>query len=340
MREKILLGMSGGLDSSYSAVLLRQAGYDVEGAVLRMHEYSDTDGARRAADALSIPLRIIDCAAEFSAVRDYLCREYAAGRTPNPCVFCNREVKFRILAREASRVGITRIATGHYAGITQSGGRFAVRRALSLKKDQSYVLWSLPQEILGRAVFPLEKEEKTDIRAKADAIGLPAAHAAESQEICFLPDGGLPEYIESRLGRSFPHGDFVDEGGRVIGEHNGIIRYTVGQRKGLGGTFGRPMFVRSIDAAANRIVLAEEKDVFSDSVRVGNIVFSGAAEGDGEYKCSAKLRYSARPVPATVTVCGGGAEVRLREPVRAVTPGQSAVFYSDGDVILFGGVIL
>ena len=232
---RILVGMSGGIDSTYAAFKLISEGHKVEGAVIVMHEHTEVDEAKDAADSLGIPLHIIDARDAFNAcVVPNFMLEYTRGRTPNPCIICNSEVKFRILADYASEHGFDRIATGHYAKIvknsTEDGGvRYAICRAEDTGKDQTYMLWRLPQDVLARLVFPLASMRKEDLRGEALAMGMAAAERPDSQEICFIPDGNYAEYIEERMGPSLP-GEFVDSDGRVLGTHRGIIHYTVGQR--------------------------------------------------------------------------------------------------------------
>ncbi|MBQ1212039.1 MAG: tRNA 2-thiouridine(34) synthase MnmA [Clostridia bacterium] len=337
--ETVLLGMSGGMDSACAVTVLRNAGYDVRGAVLAMHSYSDTEGALDAAAALGIDLITVNCAADFTReVCGPFSSEYALGRTPNPCIICNERVKFAKLIEEADRQGIEKIATGHYAGIERlENGRYCVTKARDAKKDQSYMLWRLSQETLSRTVFPLHLHIKTDLREDARKMGLAAADKPESQEICFIPDGDYAAYIENALGVSFPEGDICDTDGNVIGTHKGLIRYTVGQRKGIG-AYGKPMFVKKIDAANNRLILGASGDEYEDTLEADGLIFSGAVPFDGTIECEVKHRYHAPAAPCTVTVKDGVATAHLHTPARAITPGQSAVFY-DGDRILFGGFI-
>ena len=336
---KVLLGMSGGLDSTYAARVLLDAGHTVEGAVLLMHDYTETREARESAASLGIPLHEIDCRAGFD--RDVVlpfCRSYLAGKTPNPCILCNERVKLHYLYAAMRELGFDRIATGHYARITEKDGRFAICRALDAKKDQSYVLYRLPQEVLAHLLTPLSDYEKTTVRALAESDGLAAADRAESMEICFLPDGNYPAYIASRFD-VMGEGDFVDTSGRVLGRHRGILHYTVGQRKGLGIALGERMFVSHIDPAGNTVTLSRDAERGTSEFSVCDLVFSGLApQSEGEGRYTVKLRYLAPPVPATVSFEGGRVRVRLDTPAPAVTPGQSAVFY-EGDRVAFGGFI-
>ena len=340
---RILVGMSGGLDSTYAALKLINEGHDVEGAVVIMHEYTEIDGAREASLALGIKLHEIDATEEFKAVKENFVEEYSAGRTPNPCVVCNPMVKFRVLADYAMQNGFDRIATGHYAVITASdeSGKilYSCSRARDLHKDQTYMLHRLPQDVLSILVFPLGDELKDEVREKAHLAGLKAAEKKESQEICFIPSGDYAAYIEGIKG-VFPAGDFVLDDGTVIGRHKGLIRYTVGQRKGLGVSYGERIFVSRIDSLNNQIVLSTEGS-FTDNVCVRDLVFSGMTEPKSgeERRVEVKLRYLAPPVGAIAVFDGnGGLELKLDTPQKAVTPGQSAVVY-DGDRVLCGGFI-
>lgn len=334
--------MSGGIDSTYAATELRRLGYEVEGAFLKMTEESDVASAVRAAEALDVPLTVVDCVERFRdiVIGDFL-SEYAAARTPNPCIVCNRFVKIAALCETAKKMGISKVATGHYAdvGFDEASERYYVRKAVDPRKDQSYMLWRLTQEQLSMLVLPLNSLLKSDIKAKAREMSLPNADAAESQEICFIPSNDYVSYIEERLG-SFPKGAFKDESGKTVGMHEGIIHYTIGQRKGLGLSLGKPAFVTAIDPKANTVsVTVDEKKIFTDRLICGNLNFSALTPGDYESLVGeGKVRYAARPESARACIRDDRAELFFEHPVRAVTPGQSVVFY-DGDRILFGGMI-
>ena len=342
MKKKILLGMSGGLDSTYSVLQLKEMGYDVVGAVLKMSDNTEVEKAQFAADTLGVPLHVVDCTERFRdvVVQDFL-NEYAAARTPNPCVICNRYVKIASLCECAKSLGIPYVATGHYAnvGFDEDSGRYYIKKAADMKKDQSYVLWRLTQEQVSMLTFPLALREKKDVRAEALEQNLPSADAEESQEICFIPTNDYISYIEEARG-VFPEGDFLDEGGRVLGRHKGIIHYTIGQRKGLGLSLGKPGFVTAIDPKANTVtVVSDETRIFSTRLVCNTLNFQKLKPMDcGTVRAEGKVRYAAKPVMATVQIKGDIAEVLFDSPVRAVTPGQSVVFY-DGDDVLFGGII-
>lgn len=340
---KILLGLSGGVDSTYAALKLKNEGHTVEGAVILMHEHTSIDEARESASSLGIALHVIDARTDFNKiVKSNFVSEYLSARTPNPCVICNSEVKFIKLLEFADENGFDMIATGHYADIVRfeddRGEYYAFRRGADEKKDQTYMLWRIPQRVLSRLMLPLSDMVKSDIREASRAAGLAAADRGDSQEICFIPDTDYAAYIESVAGVS-KKGSFINENGELLGEHNGIIRYTVGQRRGLGISAKSRIFVTKIDPESNTVTLSE-KDSFATKVFVSGVVYSGMREPDVNFEreLQVKLRYASKPVAARVKFFKDRAEIMLSEPVRAVTPGQSAVIY-DGDVIQAGGFI-
>lgn len=340
---KILVGMSGGLDSTYAAYLLKKQGHDVTGAVLRMSGCTAVEEAEESARAVGIGLVTLDCGQRFrEQVILPFAREYAAGRTPNPCVMCNRHVKFGVLCDYAEENGFDRVSTGHYADIRTAPDslRRYIRRAGDLKKDQSYVLWQLTQRQLSMLYFPLAEMSKPLIREEARRLGFRAAESKESQEICFIPDHDYAGYISGLTGKSFAPGDFITPDGRVVGRHRGIIHYTIGQRKGLGLSMGEPVFVTAIDPVGNTVTVAPAGGEYRRDMTVSGLNFQRLAPFSGELRASVRIRYGAQPVPAEVLVDAdaGKAQVRFSEPARAVTPGQSAVFYN-GDELLFGGFI-
>ena len=344
----VLVGMSGGLDSTYAAYRYREQGYRVYGAILRMSDETDVASAQTAAEQVGIPLEIIDARDAFARhVKQYFADAYAMGQTPNPCVECNRYVKVAMLCERAAELGIARVSTGHYARVLrdEGSGRYFVRAAEDRKKDQSYVLWQLPQWMLAMLDLPMAELDKTEVRAHAAELGFTAASAKESQDICFLPNGGYVSFVEELLGKPFPPGDFVDENGRVVGRHEGIIRYTVGQRKGLGIALGHPVFVTKIDAVNNTVHLAPAGMEYGGTVTVGNLNHQKLSPEDVRVgmPVRVKIRYAAPPADAVIAAINGERmTVRFDVPQRAVTPGQSAVFYDTdgmGDV-LFGGKII
>ena len=334
--------MSGGIDSTYSVLKLRSLGYEVEGAILKMSEHTDIPAAQCAADALGVKLHIVDCTKEFSecVVKNFV-SEYCAARTPNPCIVCNREVKFKKLCECAKSVGCDTVSTGHYARVlfNEENGRYYISRGLDCRKDQSYVLWRLSQDELAMLFFPLSDDMKTEVKEKSKEMELPSAEAKESQEICFIPSNDHTAYMEELLGKKFEEGDFVDANGRVLGKHKGVPRYTIGQRKGLGISLGKYAFVTSIDPDSNTVTLGDEDALFKNELDVSDLVFQKRVIPDREnVRLFAKIRYAAKPVMCTVTVSEGKAHVVLDEQARAVTPGQSAVFYDENDIV-FGGFI-
>ncbi len=338
---KILLGLSGGLDSSYTAKLLSD-GHTVEGAVLVMHPYTDVSAAEKAAEEAGIPLHVLDRRAEFqSQVEEYFVSEYLQGRTPNPCTFCNPRVKIGELCRFAEGNGFQKVATGHYARTVHRDGRYAIAMGEDSRKDQSYMLWGLSQEQIAMLSLPLGELKKESVREEARALGLSSAEAKESQDICFIPDGNYADFMKSR-GITAPSGNFVDADGKVLGQHKGILNYTVGQRRGLGIALGQRMFVSEIRPATNEVVLLPDGGSYAEGMTVTDLNFQllpPPADGETvEYVLMGKVRYAAPPVPMRVKISGNTASVTFTEPIRAVTPGQSAVFYLDG-AIAFGGVI-
>lgn len=341
---KILVGISGGVDSAYAAKKLASQGHIVEGAVLKMHEYTEISEAEIAALNVGIPLHIVDCRDAFdNIIRKNFVSEYLAGRTPNPCIICNEQVKFRFLYEYAVKCGFDAIATGHYAKIVRiengNDTRLAFSQAEDLRKDQTYMLYRLPQHIIEKLVLPLGDSSKENVRAEAADSGIVAADRPDSQEICFLPDGGYPEYIERVAGKC-PEGNFVDKDGNVIGKHKGIIHYTVGQRKGLGISLGERAFVTKIDSEGNTITLSPSH-IGADCVRVRDVVYSGMAKPEcgnlGEF--DAKLRYGATPIKCVVMLgADGDLVLKFTSPVKAA-PGQSAVLYRGGAVMCGGFIV-
>jgi len=347
MGKKIVVGMSGGVDSSVAAYLLKEAGYEVIGVSMRMWCPKEDSGvadvtkdAKRVAEQLGIEFQTLDFREEFRrAVMDYFAGEYLLGRTPNPCIACNRFIKWEALLARAKELGAVGIATGHYAKIVAlENGRFAVSRAASSAKDQTYALYRLTQEQLKHTLMPLGTYEKESIREIAKEIGLPVAEKKDSQEICFIPDHDYVSFIKEYTGAESLPGDFISTSGEVIGKHEGIIHYTVGQRKGLG-AFGRPVFVKEIRPESNEVVLGSGDEVFqSELVCDGLNCMAEECFNEGD-KVIAKIRYSHKGAPCVLHPIGEGKlRVEFAEPQRAITPGQAVVFYR-GDVVLGGGTI-
>lgn len=346
--KTVLVGMSGGVDSTVAVLLLQERGYRVQGATLRIwHERPErTDtviaSAKASADSLGIKHHVIDVGEDFyGVVVAPFIRAYATGLTPNPCVLCNPTIKFASLLSFADELGLENIATGHYARITRypATGRYAVQRAVSVQRDQSYMLYALTQDQLSRLIFPLGEYGKDVIREKAESRGLTCADTPASQEICFLSDQDYGRFIRERCPELFIDGDIVDTEGNVLGQHSGIIHFTIGQRKGLGIAAGKPMYVCDIDKDTRRVVVGDDADLFKQEMRVGDLKYMAVPDFDAVTRAEVKIRHQAKPVAARLHLEDGQAAVAFDAPQRAITPGQSAVFYH-GDTVLGGGVIL
>ena len=277
---RILVGISGGVDSAYAAKRLLLLGHTVEGAVLIMHEHTELSAAHDAASSVGIKLHEIDCRDSFKDIKDNFVSEYINARTPNPCIICNERVKFRTLYDFALEQGFDAIATGHYAKIVEQDGRYALAMPEDRRKEQTYMLYRLPQSILSSLVLPLSEGTKSEIRVASEEYGISAANRGDSQEICFLPEGNHTEYIESVAGKC-PEGNFIDRDGKVLGRHRGIIHYTVGQRKGLGISLGERAFVTEINPVDNTVTLSPDVEG-KDSLELSDVVYSGMPEPDFE----------------------------------------------------------
>lgn len=340
--DKILLGMSGGVDSTVAAYILKEQGYHVVGATLDLLPESDgsiVESARKAAAQLGIEHHVLDMKDIFKrSVIDNFLTEYLHGRTPSPCVECNRCIKFGAMFDAAEEMGIDLIATGHYAKVVPDGGRYLLKKADCTEKDQSYMLYTLSQEQLKKTVFPLQSLTKEQVRDIARKAGLDAADRGDSQEICFIEDNDYIRFLTDNADKLPPSGEFVDTKGNILGKHQGIHRYTVGQRKGLGIAFGKPMFVVKVDAKSNRVVLGETGEEYSKSlyaVCTNFIPFDRPAE---PFEAECKVRYGNKTYKGTVYPADGGVRVEFADKARAVTPGQSVVFYN-GDTVIGGGII-
>lgn len=358
MSRKVVVGMSGGVDSSVAAWLLKEQGYDVIGVTMQIWQDEDTevqeaeggccglsavDDARRVAMDLGIPYYVMNFKEEFRKnVMDYFVGEYVEGRTPNPCIACNRHVKWESLLRRSMAIGADYIATGHYAQIDRlPGGRYSLKTSVTAAKDQTYALYNLTQEQLSHTLMPVGIYHKEEIRDMAERLGLPVAHKPDSQEICFIPDHDYASFIEEYTGRELPPGNFVDLDGNVLGRHRGITHYTVGQRKGLNLSMGRPVFVVEIRPETNEVVIGDNQDVFTNVLRCDKLNWMAVDGLHGKpMEVLAKIRYSHKGSPCTIREIGDDmVECRFHEPVRAVTPGQAVVFY-DGDYVAGGGTII
>ncbi len=356
MKEKVVVGMSGGVDSSVAACLLKEQGYEVIGVTMQIWQEKDpflqaeeggccglsaVEDARRVADVLGIPYYVMNFRDVFQkGVIDPFIREYQNGRTPNPCIVCNRYVKWGAMLHRAEEIGADYLATGHYARIRRlPNGRFSVANSVTAAKDQTYALYSLTQEQLSRTLMPVGAYTKEQVRKIAKDAGLPIAEKPDSQDICFVPDHDYAGFIERETEQKSVCGNFVDEEGRILGTHKGIVHYTVGQRKGLGLTAETPLFVKAIRPKTNEVVIGRSESLFSDRCLVDSVNYMAVEHLEGPTEAVGKIRYSHQGAPCTLSsLPDGRLECRFREPQRAATPGQAAVFY-EGDHILCGGTI-
>ncbi len=355
--KKIMVGMSGGVDSSVAALLLRKQGYDVTGVTMKLFSDEDIIQAEKdgktccalndVADAKSVAYRlgfehhVFNFKENFRKyVMENFAQSYLAGKTPNPCIECNRHVKFDKMLRRAYELGYDGIATGHYAVIEfdECSGRYLLKRPSDRSKDQTYVLYSLTQEQLSHTLFPLGELEKSQVRAIAEEAGLVNSSKPDSQDICFVPDGDYASFIRKFTGAEIPEGSFVDTDGKILGAHKGIINYTIGQRKGLGISLGKPAYVVKKDIISNTVTLGEEADLYTKSLVAEDVNLISISELNEPMRITAKTRYSQTEQPATLSLINDEFVVEFDEPQRAVTSGQAVVFY-DGDIVVGGGTI-
>ncbi|MGI5888608.1 MAG: tRNA 2-thiouridine(34) synthase MnmA [Oscillospiraceae bacterium] len=348
--KSVLIAMSGGVDSSVAAFLMQRSGYECTGATMKLYRSGpdgemrmerDIEDARSTAGKLGIPFLAPDLSEDFKRlVVDDFVREYESGRTPNPCVVCNRTMKFGKLMEIADGLGIRYLATGHYARTSYDPERkrYVLRKGTDPLKDQSYMLYGLSQEQLSRVIFPLGGMTKTEVREIASRNGLPSALRRDSQDICFIPGRDYVSFLEEYTGNVYQPGNFVDSSGNVLGTHRGAVRYTIGQRRGLGISEGERMYVLGKDMKANTVTLGKREEVFSIGAAARNVNWVSVSGISGPRRVGARIRYSSSEIKGTAEPMEDGVRVIFDEPQKAVTPGQSLVMY-DGDEVLGGGII-
>ncbi len=339
MKKKVIVGMSGGVDSSVACQILKEQGYSVIGVTMLCSSFSSAEDAQKVAQSLNIPHHVIDFSNQFKdKVIDYFISEYLSGKTPNPCVVCNKFVKWESLLKAAEDLSANFVATGHYAKIINhpQTNRLCLKRTDT--KDQTYVLYGLSQKQLSRTLMPIGDYSKHEVRKIAAQIGLEVADKPDSQEICFVPDKDYAGYIKENYKMNIAEGDFLDINGKPIGRHKGIIHYTIGQRKGLGISFGKHMYVKAIDAKSNTVTLGDDSDLFSDTLTAKDFNFMALETLDTPIRCLAKIRYAHNATECTASIIDGFLHCKFDKVQRAITPGQAVVLYED-DMVLGGGII-